>query len=128
MSELSIGHVRSLFHKNEPNRGFVEQVIQQIEKDASGLCELPKLNLKWNEPLFEQLTAFVLEIEGAIVEKGNALEQFYYRVDLPEELMQSVDRQSCENNSFQLQELVLLREAQKVRIREFYKNQTSIDE
>jgi hypothetical protein len=128
MSELSIGHVRSLFHKNEPNRGFVEQVIQQIEKDASGLGELPIIIMNWDQPLVPQLVAFILKVEEAIVTKGNGLAQFYYRVDLPEELMQSVDRQSRENNSFQLQELVLLREAQKVRIREFYKNQTSIDE
>jgi hypothetical protein len=128
MSELSIGHVRSLFHKNEPNRGFVEQVVQQIEKDASGLGELPRITINWEQPLLPQLVTFVQKVEEAIVAKGNDLSQFYYRVDLPESLVKNSASQSSVSELYRLQELVLMREAQKVMIRNFYRNQTRIED
>jgi hypothetical protein len=111
----TISHLREKFQFTQ----FAEKTIFQINKDLSGLVdELVPINVssainKLDELIF-RLTPILIELE-----KGNQLQQYIYKVDLMEkEWVTFLATQDYK----MLSEKIIIREAQKVFLREMFKN------
>jgi len=124
MKSHSIQKISEIFHENTTDNKFVEQTKQQIIKDASGLCDVPKFEIDFDKPLIGQFVSWINSIQQSIRDSGNTVDQFYYIVDLPEKEVRKIQLDS----SNELNELILYREAQKVYLRNIFSSTTQIDE
>lgn len=94
---------------------FVQKTIRQINKDLNGLSEEDVVFLNQENPLDEVVNQLIPIIK--LLEGQNQLQQFMYQVDVSENRWVSL------MNSQDLHGLciqVVIREAQKVYLREMY--------
>lgn len=123
MKNHSIQKISEIFHENTTDNKFVEQTKQQIIKDASGLCDVPKFEIDFEKPLISQFIVWIDAIQQSIRDSGNTVDQFYYIVDLPEKEVRKIQLDS----SNALNELILYREAQKVYLRKMFSTGTRLE-
>lgn len=123
MKSHSIQKISEFFHENTTDNKFVEQTKQQIVKDASGLCDVPKFEIDFEKPLISQFINWIDAIQQSIRDSGNTVDQFYYIVDLPEKEVRKIQVDS----SNALNELILYREAQKVYLRKMFSTGTQLE-
>lgn len=123
MKSHSIQKISEFFHENTTDNKFVEQTKQQIIKDASGLCDVPKFEIDFEKPLISQFIVWIDAIQQSIRDSGNTVDQFYYIVDLPEKEVRKIQVDS----SNALNELILYREAQKVYLRKMFSAGTRLE-
>lgn len=98
------------------SRSFVEKTAAQINKDLSGLTDM-SIQLDDLDQQKDVLGFFLGHIETALIDliKLNQLQQFIYRVDLPEK---DFLKQLSAGDLTELAYLVLRREAKKVYLKE----------
>ncbi|MCC7453968.1 MAG: hypothetical protein IT222_07375 [Crocinitomix sp.] len=93
---------------------FVEQTCAQINKDLNGLSERIVSTRQLNDPLadfIEQLIPIISEMKD--------LQQFIYKVDLPEKIyINAVSQLNWHELSYQ----IIRREAQKVFLRDRFRS------
>jgi hypothetical protein len=107
----SVKEIDTFFDKDE----FVEKTRQQIEKDLSGLFHFrPSVQ---SDPL----TTFTNELLLILEQLSPAeLQQFCYRIDLSEHLLQALHQNSIDKSELAFQ--IIKREAQKVFLRTQFKS------
>ena len=98
---------------------FVQKTISQINKDLTGLIdELLIVNIDDSNTILDDVIAKLVPLVMQLSE-GSLLQQFIYQIDLKEKKW--IAFLTCKDYKL-LAEQIIIREAQKVYLKEMFKN------
>lgn len=113
--------------KKWPNAADFEKVIAQLNKDFGE--KVFQESLAQEENALVALLAAVRNVVDVLLEKNmNKLLRWCYRIDIPQERFDILLRpENTGDVSAEIAELILLREAQKIVLRETWSQKRTID-
>ncbi|MDG1158668.1 MAG: hypothetical protein P8N19_04190 [Flavobacteriales bacterium] len=113
--------------KQWPNAAPFEKVIAQLNKDFGE--EVFEASLAREENALSALLIAVKNVVDVLLEKNmNKLLRWCYRIDIPQERFDVILKpENTGDVSREIAELILLREAQKIALRETWSQKRTID-
>lgn len=100
---------------------FLHKIIAQINKDFNGFEQLdPNFNIP-EEAVAQIVNRLTQTLENIDKTQPEALKQLLYRIDLPEEITQSIFQNATSVYS-DLAHCIFIREAYKILIRDSFSN------
>ena len=113
--------------KQWPNAATFEKVIAQLNKDFGE--EVFEASLAREENALSALLIAVKNVVDVLLEKNmNKLLRWCYRIDIPQERFDVILKpENTGDVSREIAELILLREAQKIALRETWSQKRTID-